>query len=254
MTGIRKRMAVGFLSIVGLLFISGMISFFELSHLSNDAEEILKANHRNMVLAREMLDAAHEQNMAVIHMAILGDLSYDSLCRANMRRLHATVATAQSELSDQSQVDSLVGAISDLQLLTDSYLSYDMFKFDDVSGERWYNDYYEKRYKVVVSAIKDYMTSTQGSLAPRAEMLNWNAYRAVTPVLISLVVMIATVLLLYYFTEIYCVKPLVSMNRSLGQYLSFKMPFTVKAECKDEILELKEKIDSLIAMQKQTKP
>ena len=246
-------MAVGFLSIVGLLFISGMISFFELSHLSNDAEEILKANHRNMVLAREMLDAAHEQNMAVIHMAILGDLSYDSLCRANMRRLHATVATAQSELSDQSQVGSLVGAISDLQLLTDSYLSYDMFKFDDVSGERWYNDYYEKRYKVVVSAIKDYMTSTQGSLAPRAEQMKKNAYRAVTPVLISVAVMIAIVLMLYYFMSIYCVSPVVRMNKSLGDWLSFRTPFNVKGDLKDEVLELKERIETLINQSKQPK-
>lgn len=246
-------MAVGFLSIVGLLFISGMISFFELSHLSNDAEEIIKANQRNMELARDMLDAAHEQNMAMIHMSILGDLSYDSLCRANMRRLRATVATAQEEVPDMAQIDSLVGTISDLQLLTDNFLLYDVFKLDSLTGEQWYNQYYEKQYKEVVSSIKDYMTSTQGSLAPRTEMLNWNAYRAVTPVLISLAVMIATVLLLYYFTEIYCVKPLVAMNRSLGQYLSFKVPFTVKAECKDEILELKEKVDSLIAMQKQPK-
>lgn len=246
-------MAVGFLSIAGLLFISGMISFFELSHLSNDAEEILKTNHRNMELAREMLDATHEQNMAVIHMAILGNYSYDSLCRANMVRLRSTVATAQKEIPDMPQIDSLVGAISDLQLLTDNFLNYDMFKFDMMSGELWYNQTYERQYRKVIASIRDYMTSTQGSLAPRTEMLNWNAYRAVTPVLISLAVMIAMVLLLYYFTEIYCIKPIVTMNRSLGQHLLFKVPFAVKAECKDEILELKEKIDTLIALQKKSK-
>ena len=46
MTGIRRRISIAFLSIVGLLFASGMISFFELSHLSYDTEEILKANQR----------------------------------------------------------------------------------------------------------------------------------------------------------------------------------------------------------------
>ena len=48
-------MSIAFLSIVGLLFASGMISFLELSHLSYDTEEILKANQRNMELAKEML-------------------------------------------------------------------------------------------------------------------------------------------------------------------------------------------------------
>lgn len=48
MTGIRRRISIAFLSIVGLLFASGMISFSSLSHLSYDTEEILKANQRNV--------------------------------------------------------------------------------------------------------------------------------------------------------------------------------------------------------------
>ena len=51
----RKRVTVGFLSIVCLLFFSGMVSFVELSHLSRDTGEILKANMRNIELAKEML-------------------------------------------------------------------------------------------------------------------------------------------------------------------------------------------------------
>ena len=46
----RKRVMVGFLSIVCLLFFSGMVSFVELSHLSRDTGEILKANMRNLSL------------------------------------------------------------------------------------------------------------------------------------------------------------------------------------------------------------
>lgn len=64
-----------------------------------------------------------------------------------------------------------------------------------------------------------------------------NAYRAVTPVLISLVVMIAIVLMLYYFMSVYCVNPIIRMNKGLGDYLSFRVPFAVKADCKDEVLE-----------------
>ena len=187
-----------------MLFASGMISFFELSHLSYDTEEILKANQRNVELAKEMLGAVHDQNVAIVHLAILQDASYDSLCRTGMQRLEHAVATAQKGALDRT-------------------------------------------------AVRDYMTSTQSSLAPRAEQLKKNAYRAVTPVLISLVVMIATVLMLFYFTMLYCVNPIVAMNKGLGQYLTFRIPFAVKAECKDEILELKEKIEALVAMLKQNK-
>ena len=226
MTGIRRRISIAFLSIVGLLFASGMISFFELSHLSYDTEEILKANQRNVELAKEMLGAVHDQNVAIVHLAILQDASYDSLCRTGMQRLEHAVATAQKGALDRSALDSLTGATTELLVLTKMFLA---------------------------TESPNYMTSTQSSLAPRAEQLKKNAYRAVTPVLISLVVMIATVLMLFYFTMLYCVNPIVAMNKGLGQYLTFRIPFAVKAECKDEILELKEKIEALVAMLKQNK-
>ena len=249
----RKRVTVGFLSIVCLLFFSGMVSFLELSHLSRDTGEILKANKRNIELAKEMLDAAHEQNIALIHRSVFGDRSYDSLCRASMERLENTLLVAQNEALEKSFLDSLAFATTELRLLTDNYLAFG--SRDSVSvaagqtldslGRVWYDDQYERVYGQLTSAIKSYMTSTQSSLAPRAEQMKKNAYRAVTPVLISLVVMIAIVLMLFYFMSIYCVIPIERMNKSLGSYL-----FTVKGDLKDEVLELKEKIDLLI---KQTK-
>lgn len=260
MTGLRKRVTVGFLSIVCLLFFSGMVSFLELSHLSRDTGEILKANKRNIELAKEMLDAAHEQNIALIHLAVFGDRSYDSLCRAELERLENTLLIAQNEALEKSFLDSLAFATTELRLLTDNYLAFGLAGSDSLNvaqvdsvGGLWYNNEYEALYGRLTSAIKNYMTSTQSSLAPRAEQMKKNAYRAVTPVLISLAVMIAIVLMLYYFMTIYCVNPILGMNKGLGDYLSFRIPFTVKGECKDEVLELKEKIDTLISQSKQSK-
>ena len=123
----------------------------------------------------------------------------------------------------------------------------------DSVGRSWYDSEYEVLYGRLTAAIKNYMTSTQSSLAPRAEQMKKNAYRAVTPVLISVAVMIAIVLMLYYFMSVYCVNPIIRMNKGLGDWLSFRVPFAVKGDLKDEVLELKEKIESLINISKQTK-
>ena len=74
-----------------------------------------------------------------------------------------------------------------------------------------------------------------------------------TPVLISVTVMIAIVLMLLYFLSIYCVSPIERMNKSLGDWLSFRTPFNVKGDLKDEVLELKERIETLINQSKQPK-
>lgn len=171
---------IGFSSIVFLLFFSGMVSFVELSHLSQDTDDILKANKRNIELAKDMLDAAHEQNIALIHMAVLGDRSYDSLCRAGMERLEHTLLVAQEEALEKSFLDSLAFATTELRLLTDNYLAREAEPRDslqrfDREGGSWYSGEYERLYGQLTSAIKNYMTSTQSSLAPRAEQMKKNA-------------------------------------------------------------------------------
>ncbi len=255
MTGLGKRVSVGFLSIVCLLFFSGMVSLFELSHLSRDTEDILKASQRNIELAKEMLDAAHEQNVALIHIAVFNDISYDSICRANMDRLEQTLRVAEAEAIDKSLLDSLSNATQQMRTLTDNYLAFGYreilnhldFERLDTIGNRWYTTQYEDTYRRLTSAVKSYMTSTQSSLAPRAEQMQKNAYRAVTPVLISLGVMIAIVLVLFYFMRTQCVNPIIRINRALKDYLTFHIPFNVKGELKDELLEIKERIESVIS-------
>ncbi len=259
----RKRVTIGFLSIVCLLFFSGMVSFVELGQLSRDTDEILRANERNIALAKEMLDAAHEQNVALVRLSVFGDRSYDSLCRASMSRLEQTLLVAQNEALEKSFLDSLAFATTELRIVTDAYLSGlaaegpagadSAAVRPDSLGGVWYSREYEALYSRLTSAVKSYMTSTQSSLAPRTEQMKKNAYRAVMPVLISLAVMIATVLMLFYFMSIYCVTPVVKMNKALGDYLAFRIPFNVKADCKDEVLELREKIAELINLSKQNK-
>lgn len=268
MTGMRKRVTIGFLSIVCLLFFSGMVSFVELSRLGRDTGDILKASRRNIELAKEMLDAAHNQNVALIHLTVLGDRSYEEVCRREMTHLEDVMLVAQNEALDKSFLDSLAFATTEMKILVDGYLARvdaaeaiaavvaadtTLVAADSLTvnervaevGKDWYTNEYEAVYHRLTAAVKAYMTSTQSSLAPRTEQMKKNAYRAVTPVLISLVVMIAILLMFYYFMTIYCVNPIVKINKSLGDFLSFRLPFNVKAECKDELLELKERIDTL---------
>lgn len=274
MTGMRKRVTIGFFSIVCLLFFSGMVSFVELSRLGRDTGDILKASRRNIELAKEMLDAAHNQNVALIHFTVLGDRSYEEVCRREMAHLEDVMLVAQNEALDKSFLDSLAFATTEMKILVDGYLARvdaaeaiaavvaadtTLVAADSLTvnervaevGKDWYTNEYEAVYHRLTAAVKAYMTSTQSSLAPRTEQMKKNAYRAVTPVLISLVVMIAILLMFYYFMTIYCVNPIVKINKSLGDFLSFRLPFNVKAECKDEVLELKERIDTLTTQLRQ---
>ena len=122
-----------------------------------------------------------------------------------------------------------------------------------VDGRKWYVEVYEPAYNRFTEQVKRYITLSHGELAPRAAQLSKNAYRSVAPVLISLLVMIAIVLMFYYFVYIYGVKPIKNINRSLAEYLSFKLPYKPKAEMVDEIKELSDNIENLINISKSNK-
>lgn len=258
MTGIRKRITTGFWSIVVLLFFSGLVSLYELNHMSIDIESILASNRRSIELSETMLDAIRANDRAVVNYAVLCDTVYADSCRASFEAFRAKIAQARSESNASAAplFDSLEGYAVEMnravvQLLGSRAIEYKLLipdslaKSNSFDGRRWYDNEYLPTYNITSGAIMRVMSDAQTSLTPRAERLSRNAYRAVTPVFISLVVMIAILLMFYYFVMIYVAKPIVEMDKSLGESLRYKIPFVVKTECRDELHDLKEKIASM---------
>ena len=253
MKGLRKRTSIGFISIAILLFFSGMVSLFELGHLSTDAEAILENSHRNMELAKDMLTSLHSQSRAVADVAVLGVSGRDSLCREGLTHLENSLMAAYDLSKSSAHLDSLITTVAELRRLTGEMLAAQNDTIPSEFNRAWYDQVYMPVSSKVSEQINDYMSATHEGLTPRAEQLSHNAYRAVMPVLISLVVMIAFVLMLYYFITIYCVNPVLSLRKSLADWLAFRLPFAPKSECRDELLELKEDIETLINQSKRNK-
>jgi signal transduction histidine kinase len=89
------------------------------------------------------------------------------------------------------------------------------------------------------------MTGSQSTLGPEVSRLSHTARRAVTPVFISLLVMFIVVLMLYFFLKRLYIKPMTRINRSLGDYITYRVPFDDSIECRDEIKELRDRISTL---------
>jgi hypothetical protein len=266
MTGIRKRITIGFLSIIVLLFFSGLVSLFELSHMSTDIDLILASNRKSIAISESMLNAIRASDRAVISYAVLRDTSYVDSCRSRFIDLSIKIEQARLETSNSAaslfdSLDASAGRLNGVfeqlrksrnvenSLRADSLWSGDM-SFD---GTEWYDKEYMPVYDMASDQIIRLLSHAQNSLTPRAERLSRNAYRAVTPVFISLVVMIVILLMFYYFIMIYSIKPIVEMNKSLGDWMRYKLPFAVKAECRDELEELKTKIESVTSNAKLSK-
>lgn len=262
---VTRRIRLAFMSLLLLLFFSGAMSLLELERVSQDTEEILLASKENVELAGDMLNALNEQNDMMISLAVAsgkwGDVQrYSIACEESMRQLSQSTTMAQRKMQNTETpmaADTLVIHAHRVNELAMAYISGDVHRSIAVAladttcvaptTHDWYVDKYKPEYEQTAVQITRYMTGAHNSLGPEVNNLSHSARRAVTPVFISLIVMVVIVIMFYFFVSHYFVKPILRINRSLGDYLTYKKPFDSEIGCRDEIATLRDRITQLIS-------
>lgn len=262
---VSRRIRVAFISILLLLFFSGAMSLFELERVSHDTEEILLASKQNTELAGSMLSAINDQNDAMIAMAVSSGKFTDiqrhsERCEESMRRLATSTAAAQRKMQTTDTpmaADTLVMYANRANETVHHYINGDVHRriaselLDSTrvasTTHDWYLNEYKPEYERTVEYITKYMTGVHSTLGPDVNNLSHTARRAVTPVFISLVVMVVIVAMFYFFMMHYFIRPLLRINNSLGDYLTYKKPFDGEIRSRDELATLRDRIAQLIA-------
>ncbi len=240
--GIRRKVTIGFACLAALVAGSGAVSFFELQYIGAETRRILDDSNRNMTISRELLDGAEMLHLALLHDYTLGSLSggNDSLYTAG-RKLFAD-ALAKGHEAGETAIDGIEAAYAGYEVVVRGYFTSGAYFESD-----WLKTNYWTAYMRLTDAIKEYMTGAEYNLGTHAAFLRHNAYRAITPSLVTLGVVLLLLVLLLYFIDIYYMKPVVAMNRSVEGWLSSGTPFNAKVDGRDETGELKENIMELIA-------
>ena len=258
---IKRRVQLSFTSVILLLVFSGALSLYELERVSHDTEEILLQSKMSTDLAREMVTVLNEQNDAMIEMAVIGgnivDIApYYKSCVETIEHLANTAERAHERMTDIGSpeiTDSLVLITARINDLTTSYINGDVHRAilgDSIlrrTPHSWYVECYKPEYVNLSKQITKFMTGAESTLGPDVNSLSLTARRAVTPVFLSLVVMIVVALMFYYFLDHYLIKPIMRINRSLGEYLRYRSPFDKDIACRDEVASLRDRIMILIA-------
>ena len=258
MKGIRKRILIGCMSIVVLLFFSGMVSLYELTHMSKDIQSILDGSRKGIATSEGILTSLRENDKAVVSYAIAKELTAIPSINESLTLIRERIADARSKSNQLVYVsfDSLSMTIDRMEenvqrllrsRVVDAEILGDTLQLKVVSfnGAQWYRKNYAPLYDEATLRVLDVMTNEHNALTPQAERLSNNAYRAVTPVFISLLIMILILLVFYFFIMFYIGRPIININKALDDTIRYKVPFIVKGECRDEVLGIKEKLESL---------
>jgi hypothetical protein len=208
-----------------------------------------------------MASALSDQNDAIIYMAVVGDSSqrFRTDSENSIIRLKRASEEAYELLHNTEYhglADSLTMHTDNLNTIVRDYLDGNVQRrieadmlIDSLPNKltigSWYVDEYKTEHRNLSKQISKYMTGSQSTLGPEVSRLSHTARRAVTPVFISLLVMFIVVLMLYFFLKRLYIKPMTRINRSLGDYITYRVPFDDSIECRDEIKELRDRISTL---------
>lgn len=243
---LRKKIVIAFLSLGFVLFFSGLISFLELRRLSDKSQDLLDKSSSVMDISKRMLDAIQDQNTALLQIISSNDSINKSLYIEAQQNFEDALAQATTTIKDLSDLDSVYVAYQKYGDAIAKYQHKSEIK-DDLS---WFMMVYKDYYYKLTNSIKSYMSSSQNSLSRQASSLEGYAYRATTPGIITLGVAILIIVMMFFMLDFYLIKPFVNISSSLKNYLTSRIPFRVNVEGKDEVAELNESIETLIAESK----
>lgn len=238
--GIRKKVALGFLCLGFLLIGAGAVSFFELNRVGKRTQQVLDAGNNNMAVSRELLDGAEMQHLSLLYSYSRGGSSgYDSLYLAGRQMFTAAIERGQTE--GQVGLDAIRMAFDNYEEVTRNFFFDEHYYESD-----WLRTSYWSAYRDLTGAIKEFMTRSEHTIALQAEKIEHAAYRAITPSLVTIGVLLLLLFVLLYFIDLYYMRPVVKMNKGIEAWLKFRTPLNLTVEGKDETLDLKNNVEQLI--------
>lgn len=245
----RKKILVGFASIAFLLFFSVVVTIYQLGKLSNTTGAVIDRGSANIEFSKRMLDAVQEENTALLEKIVTGLDVHDSVMVQARADFDAAYANLTPNISEIILLDSISAAKIRYE---QAVASYDHARTPEDNLD-WFVAVYRSNYNDITDAIKNYMVSVDRHLSSQAAELGDRAYRVITPSVLTLIVMLMIIGMFFLFVDLYFVKPVAGINKSLGNYLKQNMPFSVKTEGRDEVFQLYEKIEELITLYKSVK-
>lgn len=241
----RAKISLGFLVLAFLLLFSGMVSYFELKRLNENTAEVIEKSSRNIEISNTMLDALHEQNIVLMQSIALENPHYDTLFYELRSTFDSALEAAESEGGNKKELEAVHNARDKYYSVIEKFLK----EPDRENIEKFSHDF-RNSYFSLSNAVSHYMTESQHSLQNGILQLQSTAYRATTPGIITLSVTLIIVLVFAFFIDIYYTKPILRMNKGLGQFIDKSLPYSVKVEGDSDMEQLNENVETVINMYK----
>ncbi|MDR1054503.1 MAG: MCP four helix bundle domain-containing protein [Prevotellaceae bacterium] len=254
--GIRKKIFTGFVIVGFILFLSGIISVFQLIAMEKSISGMLSDNVRNVELSKYMIDALESQSWNVLDIITKQKTGSDAKLHFHEEDFNNLIISARNNLTagrESGVIDSLEASY---KMYHKNLKNLDsLFALPDIDKRIvWFVDLYQPSYLQFIASIKKLWIINQNALFDNSRKLEGSFYRMLMPPIIAITAGLFLIILFNYFINLYFINPILRIHKSIRLFLDTKKSYTVSIDTKDEINDLNEDVKVLISQFKKDTP
>ncbi|MDR3366549.1 MAG: hypothetical protein LBO71_06250 [Prevotellaceae bacterium] len=250
--GIKGKITLGFMVLMLLLTVSGVISIYELVRMRTSVSGIITNNVNNIAASQELLNMVQRVSYAMQEFTFNhNDAPMAKLASSDSLVSKLLEHPNELELYMQGNSESLAGienlfvplhtAVHDLLLIEDS----------EKRPEAYFMTF-APAYHLLMQKLGNMVALNQHELRNNAAAIEQNRYRTVIPCIIAVFAGVVLIIMFNYFIMHYFANPLIRITHAIENTVEYKSPFRVVVESDDEVGQLNKAITALVAQVKKS--
>lgn len=246
--GIRKKIFIGFVIVGFILFLSGIISVFQLVGMEKSISGMLSDNVKSVQISKYMMDAVEAQSWSILDIITKEKVGDDARLHFHEADFEGLISRARNNLTvegEQEVVDSLEASYNVYYKAARNLDS--LFTLPQLDRRiTWFVELYQPAYLQFNASIQKLKAINQNALFENSMKLEANFYRMLMPPIIAIAAGLFLIILFNYFVNLYFISPILRINKGIKLFLNNKISYTVTVDTKDEINDLNEEVKILI--------
>lgn len=244
---IRTKILLGFLILALMLAVAGAYSIYELTTISTSVQKLLDDNYRSINAAKQMIEALEREDSGVL-LLLLGKWKEG---RSTVVDAHKNFGNAFDIAGNNLTIPGEKGYIDKINAKYKEYR--DNWDRPIVGTEyegnlNWYFEKVHRDFTQVKTAVEDLMTINANTMYETASILKNRAHQAIMPGIVAVSAALVFVVIFNFFVNLYIVNPIISMIKSIENFLQTGEPTKLSIDTRDELHDLAASIANLTTM------
>lgn len=232
-------------SLAAILLLSGVISILEYRRMSSYVSDMIASNIKSINLSQKLADLTEEYNHQMLAVVVQNDISI--MPDFNIRYFNAQADSLKASFTSGAALPMVDTVSMSFNKFMQTSLKFDeVFLADSVDTGEWFFGTLQPCYVDFRNDMGVLNDMIHAELKKNSADFDAGFYRSIIPSVVSVGAGFLLIMLLFYFTMVYYVKPICRMSDGIDTYRNLSRRYGFTFEGDDQLANINNGITEII--------